>query len=76
MTSRPAVGGTAKVPRREVRMTSRPAVGGTAKVPRREVRMTSRRVEGDCHRYWPVFATVSMDRPASLPLLPETSVLM
>jgi hypothetical protein len=27
-------------------------------------------------RYWPVFATVSIERPASLPLLPETSVLM
>src|ERR1700722_10539308 len=28
------------------------------------------------HRYWPVLATVSIDRPASFPLLPETSVLM
>src|SRR5215831_12578760 len=34
------------------------------------------RQEGTAHRYWPVLATVSMDRPASFPLLPETSVLM
>jgi hypothetical protein len=31
---------------------------------------------GDAHRYWPVFATVSIDRPASVPCLPEISVLM
>jgi hypothetical protein len=28
------------------------------------------------YRYWPVLATVSMERPASVPCLPETSVLM
>ncbi|GAA0919547.1 hypothetical protein GCM10009560_17140 [Nonomuraea longicatena] len=28
------------------------------------------------YRYWPVLATVSMDRPASVPCLPETSVRM
>ncbi|SEG66673.1 hypothetical protein SAMN04489712_108213 [Thermomonospora echinospora] len=28
------------------------------------------------YRYWPVFATVSMERPASVPALPETSVRM
>ena len=27
-------------------------------------------------RYCPVFATVSIDRPASVPVLPETRVLM
>ena len=28
------------------------------------------------HRYRPVFATVSIERPASVPVLPETRVLM
>ncbi len=28
------------------------------------------------YRYWPVLATVSMERPASAPLVPETSVRM
>jgi len=28
------------------------------------------------YRYWPVLATVSIDRPASVPCLPETSVRM
>jgi hypothetical protein len=28
------------------------------------------------YRYCPVLATVSMERPASVPLLPDTSVLM
>lgn len=28
------------------------------------------------YRYWPVLATVSMERPASEPLVPETSVRM
>ncbi|GAA2668212.1 hypothetical protein GCM10010412_046110 [Nonomuraea recticatena] len=28
------------------------------------------------YRYWPVFATVSIERPASVPVLPETSVRM
>jgi hypothetical protein len=31
---------------------------------------------GAVHRYWPVLATVSIDRPASVPCLPEISVLM
>ena len=30
----------------------------------------------DCYRYWPVLLAVSMDRPASVPLPPETSVRM
>ena len=29
-----------------------------------------------CHRYWPVLATVSIDRPASVPVLPDTRVRM
>lgn len=33
-------------------------------------------LSGRGHRYWPVLATVSIDRPASLPCLPETSVRM
>ena len=28
------------------------------------------------YRYWPVLDTVSIDRPASVPLLPEMSVRM
>jgi hypothetical protein len=28
------------------------------------------------YRYWPVLATVSIDRPASVPCLPDTSVRM
>src|SRR5262249_2534362 len=28
------------------------------------------------YRYWPVLATVSIERPASVPCLPDTSVLM
>ena len=28
------------------------------------------------YRYWPVLATVSIDRPASVPLLPEMRVRM
>src|SRR5450755_1663578 len=28
------------------------------------------------HRYWPVLATVSIDRPASVPVLPDTRVRM
>src|SRR5690606_14178772 len=27
-----------------------------------------------CYRYWPVLATVSMERPASAPFLPDTRV--
>ncbi|GAA1754278.1 hypothetical protein GCM10009734_73010 [Nonomuraea bangladeshensis] len=33
-------------------------------------------LSGRGHRYWPVLATVSIERPASLPCLPETSVRM
>ena len=32
--------------------------------------------ENNHHRYRPVFATVSIERPASVPVLPETRVLM
>jgi len=28
------------------------------------------------YKYWPVLATVSMERPASVPCLPDTRVLM
>ena len=33
-------------------------------------------VKAGGYRYWPVLATVSMERPASEPLVPETSVRM
>ena len=52
-------------------------------VPRRAVAGTSRALKqrpaagkSCAYRYWPVLATVSIERPASVPCLPETSVRM
>jgi len=36
----------------------------------------ARRAYPSRYRYWPVLDTVSIDRPASVPLLPEMSVRM
>src|SRR5512146_750305 len=43
---------------------------------RARVNLLTRQGHSTTHRYWPVLATVSMDRPASVPCLPETRVRM
>ena len=50
--------------------------GGARRPRRQRARQRPEAAGKQSHKYWPVFATVSMDRPASLPLLPETRVLM
>ena len=43
---------------------------------RAEPALWLREVDADYQRYWPVFAIVSIDLPASVPCLPEIKVRM
>jgi hypothetical protein len=57
-----------------------PAVRGMA-VPRAAMAAATTAPVGGAraqrlYRYWPVFAIVSIERPASVPCLPDTSVRM
>ncbi|GAA3093753.1 hypothetical protein GCM10020001_006750 [Nonomuraea salmonea] len=66
MTHRPPLGvGRQAVTRAGPQQAAGPRGGGRAALPSERF-----------YRYWPVLATVSMDRPASVPCLPETSVRM
>src|SRR5215469_9028186 len=65
----------------EVTIAFAPGWPGTAMPYSVSMPMTRRTLMGESlaaarYRYCPVLATVSMERPASVPLLPDTSVLM